>query len=106
MASEALQWRQALVHAEGLEKVVAFGADIVYKIASRVETTHQLHLGFVGPNQLPVGTRVSLGVSVQELERRFWIHPRPLGQTRAIVEWKEQGSERTFIEDTKLELPL
>ena len=49
---------------------------------------------------------MNLGMSARERDRRFWVHPRPLGQTRAIVEWQEQGSERTFVEEKKLVLPI
>jgi hypothetical protein len=103
---EAQRWQQALLHEQGLEQVVAFGSDIVYKITSRLESTHQLHVELTGPDQLPRRSRVSLGMLAREGDRRFWVHPRPLGQTRAIVEWQEQGAESTFVEEKKIVLPI
>jgi len=103
---EALKWRQPILHTDGLEKVIAFGSDVVYKIISPVEATYQLNVEFVGPDRLPVGTELNLGASVKTIDHRFWIHPRPLGQTRAVVEWQEQGSARAIVEKKKFVLPV
>lgn len=102
---EALRWRRLDLAKTGLEKVAEFGSDGVYRIPS-VESTHQLHLEFAVPDQLPTGTTVRLGLLAKGMDHRSWLHPRPLGRTEARVEWEEQRTGRISIQEIELVLPL
>lgn len=104
--NEALQWRRLDLAKAGLEKVAEFGSDVVYKIPP-VESTHQLPLlELAVPDRLPVGTTVRLGLLAKGMGYRPWVHPQPLGQTKAIVEWEERRTGRISIQKAKLVLPL
>lgn len=102
---EAQQWRQANLAETGLEKVAAFGSDVVYKLPA-LEVTHQMHLEFLVPANLPVKANPTLRLLAKGIGPHPWTHPRPLGRTKSIVEWKETSSARTSRHEEELELPL
>lgn len=102
---EALQWRRLDLAKTSLEKVAEFGSDAIYKIPS-VELTHQLDLELAVPDRLPAGAEVRLPLLTKGMGHRPWVHPRPLGRTKAIVEWEERRTGRISIQKAKLVLPL
>jgi len=102
---KALEWRGPGIAEMGLERVAEFGPDVVYKIPP-VDSTHQLALVSVGSDAVAAGPNAKIELLAQGVGHRTWTHPRPLGLTSAIVEWKAQGTEETLIRRERVGLPL
>jgi hypothetical protein len=110
---DASRWQHVKLAELGLEEMARFGSDLVYKL-NPLETTPQLHVELAVPNQLPGGEtirlpqRASLGLRLlaETLSHRFWTHPQPLGETKAIIEWKELQTSKKFVQQAALKLPV
>jgi hypothetical protein len=110
---DASRWQHAKLAELGLEEMARFGSDLVYKL-NPLETTPQLHVELAVPDQLPGGEtirlpqRASLGLRLlaETLSHRFWTHPQPLGETKAIIEWKELQTGKKFVQQAPLNLPV
>jgi hypothetical protein len=109
---EATRWRHADLADIGLEEVVRFDGDVVYKL-SPVQATHQLHVELAIPDQPPTGEMaqlprkalLSLRLLASSAEHELWVHPSPYGRIPARVEWKKDTGER-ILQQSHLELPL
>jgi len=99
---EAMQWHQAAVLELGLEKVAEFGADLVYRIPP-VDSTHELAVKLVIPDRLPIAASIRVGLLVRRMDDLVRISPRLSQRERVIVEWIEQSTGQTLIEEGSLE---
>ena len=102
---EAAHWRNPDAGI-GLEKVAEFGADVVYRFASRVEYSERLRVELDGVDRLPSGSRLSLRLLAQGVDQRWWRHPNPPKRTRVTVEWKESRTGRVSRDEQLLVWPL
>jgi len=101
---EALQWHLAAVEL-GLEQVAEFGSDLVYRTPAS-DSTHELELKLLTPDRLPISASIRVGLLVRGIHDRMWLSPRLSQRERVIVEWIEQSTGQTLIEEGSLEWPL
>ena len=112
-AHDALRWQHAPLAELGLEEQARFSADVVYALRP-LETTPQLYVELAVPDQLPgretirLPQRASLGLRLlaETVSHRFWTHPQPLGQTKAVIEWKELQTGKISTQQAGLTLPV
>jgi hypothetical protein len=110
---DASRWQHAQLAELGLEEMARFGADVVYTL-NPLETTPQLYVELAVPNQLPSGETIrlpqraslALRLLAEPLSHRFWAHPQPLGQTTAIIEWKELQTGKISAQQAGLTFPV
>jgi hypothetical protein len=101
---EALQWHQAAV-ALGLEQVASFGADLVYSVPF-VDSTHEPEIKLLIPDRLPIASTIRVGLLIHGSDDRLWTSPRSSHREPVIVEWVEQSTGQTLIEEKSLEWTL
>jgi hypothetical protein len=99
---EALQWHQAAAVEWGLEKVAEFGADLVYRIPP-VDSMHRLAVGLVAPDRLPIAASIKIGLLVRGMDGLVRVSPGLSQRERVIVEWREQSTGQTLIDEGALE---
>jgi hypothetical protein len=104
-ADEVARWQRGDLVAMGLHQMAQFGSDVAYATPS-VDRTEQLQLTVHIPDRLPAGTPMKVHLLASGMERRPWMHPRPLGRTEVVVEWVEQQTGRTTLQKRKWELPI
>jgi hypothetical protein len=110
---DASRWQHAQLAELGLEEMARFDADVVYALQP-LETTPRLHVELAVPDQLPAGEAIRLPhraslrlrLLAETLSRRFWAHPQPLGQTTAVIEWKELHTGKVSDQQVGLTFPV
>ncbi|HXH11940.1 MAG TPA: hypothetical protein VNP04_19525 [Alphaproteobacteria bacterium] len=103
------RWQAATITHAGLEKVKAFGGDIVYRIPTQKRTS-KLKIRMEPPVQLPAGREVKLGLSLYKEAGYAWTHPAPhetsaSTTSTARIEWQNIRGIKSSTE-TKLALPF
>jgi hypothetical protein len=88
----------------GLEQVAEFGSDLVYRIPS-VNSTDDLEVKLLTADRLPSAASIRVGLLVHGLDDRMWTSLRSSQNARVIVEWTEQATGWTLIEEKSLEWP-
>lgn len=104
---ELSPWNSAQLEETGLQKVKAFGPDVLYRVPSG-SSTSRLRLQIRAPDWLPHGKQITLQLSLRGAAGAAWSHPKPhelYTLSTARVEWKTSGST-TVISKTTLRLPF
>jgi hypothetical protein len=110
---EAARWHNADLADSGLEEVIRFGTDVVYKL-SPVRAVHQLHVELALPDQpapnepvqLPRNSLLKLRLLAQSSDHAVWTPPSLLAGIQARIEWEEQRTRKRLIQQRHVELPI
>src|SRR5919106_3712485 len=70
------------------------------------DSTHELEVKLLTPDRLPTAASIRVGLLVRGMDDRMWLSPRLSQKAQVIVEWIEQSTGQTHIEEESLEWPL
>lgn len=88
-----------------LRRLADFGADVAYEVRPATAGT-TLHARFSVPGRIPAGRETRVGLLLTSGDGRPWIHPRPPGLSRALVEWRDPASKASVRGQATVQLPL